>query len=386
MTESLDFKNVDDIKNEIERLEYIKRLKKNEEQSLKILINSIYGVFGTTYFIGYNPDIAESVTLQGQSIIKYTIKKINSYFKDIWHTDNELHQKLNLNSVFKIEDNVVIYSDTDSVFISFDSVLKSCDYQKDPVDFILNIYKYRLKEYLNKSFKLYSKAYKTDCLLDLEFEKISESVLFLGKKNYILNIAYKEPGVRFESLTNIVPVGVEFQRSVYPSYIRNIFHELSKYILKEGNNLNIRNLLKMISNYKKEFKQRDIDDICFNVKISDYEKYVLDDKESLNIRKGTPIHIKAAAVHNLLINRSKKYKNKYNLIKSGDKVRYYYTLNNPYCDVFGFVSGVFPVEIAYSVDYDTQFDKIVLNPINRYVTALGYDPISSNLSFVNKLI
>ena len=38
------------------------------EQSIKLLINSIYGAFGSEYFHFFNLAIAESVTLQGQGV------------------------------------------------------------------------------------------------------------------------------------------------------------------------------------------------------------------------------------------------------------------------------------------------------------------------------
>jgi DNA polymerase elongation subunit (family B) len=87
----------------------------NMEQGVKIFINSVYGATGSPWFIFFNPDVAEAVTLQGQDLIKYSEKIINRYFLEFWHKDKKLHQLLNLNRVEKIDLPVVIYIDTDSV-------------------------------------------------------------------------------------------------------------------------------------------------------------------------------------------------------------------------------------------------------------------------------
>ena len=92
-----------------------------------------------------------------------------------------------------------------------------------------------------------------------------------------------------------------------------------------------------------------------------------------------PIHIRSAAVYNnMLLTKQKKYLSKYELLKSGDKVRFYYTGEN---DVFGFVPDNFPVEFAPPVDIDVQFEKSILAPINRIVTAMGYDEIPPGLTY-----
>jgi len=52
--------------------------------AIKILINSVYGAFGNQYFYFFNIDIAQSITLQGQDMIKFANKAINFYFKEFF--------------------------------------------------------------------------------------------------------------------------------------------------------------------------------------------------------------------------------------------------------------------------------------------------------------
>ena len=87
----------------------------NYEQSVKRILNSIYGAFGNEWFYFYNIDIAEAITLQGQDAILYAEKMLNHYFTEFWHKDIELHEKLGVKCHRKVIKPVVIYIDTDSV-------------------------------------------------------------------------------------------------------------------------------------------------------------------------------------------------------------------------------------------------------------------------------
>ena len=98
-----------------------------KQGAIKILINSIYGAFGNKWFYFYNPDIAQSITLQGQDLIKFSIKAVNFYFKERWHLDTELHEILGISqyNISKVKDDAAIYTDTDSIYVQFDSALRS---------------------------------------------------------------------------------------------------------------------------------------------------------------------------------------------------------------------------------------------------------------------
>lgn len=89
----------------------------NNEQAIKIQLNSSYGAIASQYFIAFNTAVAEAVTLQGQELLKYTESITNNYFKNIWHKDFELHKLLEIDKVNQIHESIdlTIYQDTDSV-------------------------------------------------------------------------------------------------------------------------------------------------------------------------------------------------------------------------------------------------------------------------------
>jgi DNA polymerase elongation subunit (family B) len=85
------------------------------EQAVKVMLNSIYGAFGNKWFHFFNIDIAESITLQGQSAILYSEKILNKYFQEFWHKDKPVHDFLNIKVKNKLVRPSVVYIDTDSV-------------------------------------------------------------------------------------------------------------------------------------------------------------------------------------------------------------------------------------------------------------------------------
>lgn len=372
----------EEIREEITRLKDVQVRYIGAEQAVKVFINSVYGAFGSPWFTFFNVDVAEAVTLQGQDLIKYSEKIINRYFSEFWHKDAKLHAMLGLTSVSKIDKPVVIYIDTDSCYCSFKEVVSKCDWQGDAKEFILVLYKKFLKGYLNNCFDIYSKNYGTKNGQDFELENICDSGVWLAKKKYVLNPIWKdagENGIDVDNLSAIAAKGVEIVQSSSSAYVRETLKNLLKYIFTKKNNFSISEFSLILRKHKEEFKLKNIEDICMASSIGDYEKYVLTDKEKLVLEKACPIHVRAAATYNFHLNNS-KYKKKYQPIRSGEKVKYYHAKSHKAEEnVFAFISGSFPVEIAPPMDHDFQFNKSIIVPINRFIEAMGFPGVSPSL-------
>jgi DNA polymerase elongation subunit (family B) len=374
-----------DIKKKIAELISLKNELKNEEQAVKLTMNSIYGAIGNSYFVCFNPDVAEAVTLQGQDLIKYSEKIIYRYFNEIWHEDKDLHEKLGLKSVKRVTKQLTVYGDTDSNYVSFQEVVSSCDWEGDPKDLILKINEYRLKDFLKKCFDVYSKKWGTHNYMDFELENIAINGIFLGKKKYVSNLVY-EDGVHIDPLTRMKIVGVEMIKGGTPPFVRKKLEYLTKFIFSRGKSLDIRDFVRELKEIKKEFKLQEPNNVSASVSVNNYEKGVLNDTTALEVSKGCPIHVRASAYHNYLLNNS-KFKDKYPLISSGGKVNYYFVKVKNITDnnVFAYAQGTYPYEFAPPIDYDEQFTKTILDPINRFIEVMGYNPISPNLFTINAL-
>jgi len=374
-----------DIKKKISELISLKNELKNEEQAVKLTMNSIYGAIGNSYFVCFNPDVAEAVTLQGQDLIKYSEKIVYRYFNEIWHEDKGLHDKLGLTSVKRVTKPLTVYGDTDSNYVSFQEVVSSCDWEGDPKDLILKINEYRLKDFLKKCFDVYSKKWGTHNYMDFELENIAINGIFLGKKKYVSNLVY-EDGVHIDPLTRMKIVGVEMIKGGTPPFVRKKLEYLTKFIFSRGKSLDIRDFVRELKEIKKEFKLQEPNNVSASVSVNNYEKGVLNDTTALEVSKGCPIHVRASAYHNYLLNNS-KFKDKYPLISSGGKVNYYFVKIKNITDnnVFAYAQGTYPYEFAPPIDYDEQFTKTILDPINRFIEVMGYNPISPNLFTINAL-
>lgn len=377
----------EEIRSEIERLEMLSNEFKNEEQAIKLALNSIYGALGNQWLVCFNPDVAETITLQGQNIIKHAESSLNKYFNEFWHKDTELHAKLGLTEEVKeVKAPIVIYMDTDSCFISFEEIIKSCNWKDSPKKLILDINKYRLSEYLNTVFDKYATKWNTKNYMDFELENISESAIWLAKKKYMTNVVW-ESGIDIESKSQIIYKGVELAQKGTPPFAREKLKELVKYILDKKRNLKTAEITKILRDVKAEFKLADPEKISMGKSVNDYAGYIRNDSTKFEVEKGCPIQIRAAGYHNFIINTSAKYKGKYQLIRGGDKIKFYHVKVNSEReeDIFGYIPGMYPYEVAPPIDYDLQFAKTIIDPINRIMTAMKLSKIPSGLQIAHAL-
>jgi DNA polymerase elongation subunit (family B) len=371
----------EEILKEIERIKRISDERKNEEMSIKILINSFYGALGNKWFVAFNSDVAEAVTLQGQDLIKYAEETINKYFREFWHKDKDLHDKLGITSIVKpVTKPLVVYADTDSNYVCFNEVVNSCDFKGKPAELILKINEYRLKDHLNKCFDIYAKKWNTTNCQDFEMESISEAGIWLGKKKYVLDPIWQD-GIEIESLSKIKPTGVEIVQSSTPPFVRKKLTELLKYLFSNKDNFSINNLVDVLRDIKNQFELQDPSDISLVTTANNLEKFIVNDATNFEVSKGCPIHVRAAGYYNFLLNQNATYKNKYELIKSGEKVKYYHvkTKGQSEQDIFAFTPGTYPYEFAPPMNHDEQFKRTVLEPLNRFIEVMGYPCISPNL-------
>ena len=128
----------EEIQNEIDRMQKQSYAWKNEEGSIKLCINGIYGALGNKWLVCFDPEVAETVTSQGQDLIKFAEVVVNAYFAKFWHLDKELHAKLGLTTVGEVKKPVNIYIDTDSV--DKNSVIHSKDFGKITIANFWNMY------------------------------------------------------------------------------------------------------------------------------------------------------------------------------------------------------------------------------------------------------
>lgn len=201
------------------------------EQSIKVICNAAYGVFGNEEFVLYCPPMPEYVTGIGRWIITQTIQH---------------GQELGLN---------VIYGDTDSIFI------------KDPSQEVLEELLKWAKEKFDIDFEL-DKSYRYICLSN-------------RKKNYL--------GVLEDGTVDVK--GLTGKKKHTPKIFKDTFEETKKLLSEINTEADIQAkktaILKLVKNTYSKLKLRNWDsmeDLAFRVTASKN----LDDYDS------EPQHVKAA--------------------------------------------------------------------------------------------
>jgi len=336
-------------KDTIDSIQYFDTL----QYTLKILLNSIYGTFANKHSAFMDIDNASSITLTGQAVAKAGGNIIDQYAKDI----------------FNVNETLILSGDTDSLYITIQPILdklginlaKECIIVPEVHTIVDSIDKHL-------SIKILEWAKEELNSIDPRFvfkrEAIADVGSFLQKKRYILRILDEE-GV---TTNKFKYVGVELARSTTPKEVKAIIQKTIEtgFLTKDVKKTN-----EIYREAYDLFRNLSISEASFRRSVKEPEKYA--EGASLNkFNKGTPGHVKAALAYNLLLEKF-NLQNKYELIRPGQKVKYFYASKNPYgLEAVAFITE-YPKEFSeIKIDYDKMFEKIVAPPIESVYEAIGW--------------
>lgn len=325
-----------------------------KQMCIKVFINSIYGYFGNKNAPFGDDDIASSITLTGQAVIKHSNELLKQFIKN----ENNAISDEELNKC-------IIYNDTDSSYVSikplcgvngfkFKNGNKLTKATIDKVD--------KIEEFLNKEIKVWGvkSLNSNDCRFIFKREAIADVGVFLQKKRYVLHILDDE-GI---SCDKFKYTGVEVVRSTMPGAIKPYVKKIIETMLLTQN---IGETNKVLNETYDVFKGLPVEDITFISGIKGYEKYA-GQCDNFTTAKGMPMHVKAAYMYNLLLDRF-NISTKYEKISSGDKVRFFYLKEpNKYNISAIAYKYYYPEEFTsiFEPDYDTMFDKHIYSVIDRF--------------------
>jgi len=338
----------------------------NEQMTIKILLNSVYGAMGTRYFRYYNVLMAEAITLTGQITNSTAEKSINDTMNKIMKTSNF---------------DYVVAMDTDSCYINLGSFIDKFASKKnlsEKLDFIDTFVESVVLKEVHRCFRTVCtnlNGYKFS--MHMSRETISDKGIWTAKKRYILNVLDDE-NVRY-SEPKLKLVGIEAIKSSTPSVVRDKFKELFKLIMEKDTT----DVIAFVEDFKKEFYELAAHEIASPRGVNGIKKYLNSDgyyKKEKGL--GVPINSRAAILYNYYLKEYDVHGN-FDQIYEGDKLRYLYlSLPNPIKEnVIGFLDFL-PKEFkldAY-IDYKTQFEKTFEVPARPILAALGIS-LDNNLSF-----
>jgi hypothetical protein len=264
----------------------------------------------------------------------------------------------------------VIASDTDSVYITFDRLVNKVFGEGAEtakiVKFMDTIAKDKIEPFIESSYRdlaKYVNAY--DQKMQMAREAIADKGIWTAKKRYILNVWDME-GVKYKE-AQLKIMGIEAVKSSTPAPCREKIKQGLKIIMngseKEMNNF--------IQEFREEFMSLPPEEIAYPRSVNGLSKF--SDSNQM-FAKGAPIHCKGAILYNHLVKKN-KLGNKYPYIQEGDKIKFI-NLKQPnlyQCSAISFMTKL-PKELDFHkiIDYDVQFEKSFVEPLNFILTKINW--------------
>jgi DNA polymerase elongation subunit (family B) len=342
------------------RLEYEIARYSNEEKRAKVGLNSAYGVLTNKYFILYDFPNAEAITTSGQLAIKWVEKRLNEY----------------LNGVLGTNEDYVIAQDTDSCYLNMGPLVDRVCPNKTPdeiTDFLDIVFEEKINVVIQKAYQdLAEYVNATRSRLSMKRESIAERGIWVGKKNYVLNVLDKE-GIRYKE-PELEMKGVQAIKSSTPSACRTKLLEAIKLIISGTE----EDVIKLIDDFREEYYTLPLQDIAFPRSLRGMNKYSCDLKIH---KKGSPVQVKAGLLWNHTIKKL-GLDSKYEQVGDGDKIKYLYLrVPNPIRDKVIGTPGPIPKEfrIQECVDYPALFQKGFLAPLEKILHATGWKSFHPDL-------
>ena len=337
------------------------------EETLSKISNKFLVISNSIDFSVNNPNLKEIINVGEEGFDDELKSKIQSSIEgcDIVLIDGEWVKDYTLNDILSEYSGKVFYN------------------WASELQFIHGMDKFRIEGYFKDELDKHAESYGVENVQDFELERISESIINIAKKKYIQHILF-EDGVSYDPFDYIYPKGVELVRSSTPAFAREKIVDIVKYLFSHPDTFNIKDLLKLVKNLRKEFELADIDDICLQSSVSNYDQKVINDKVlPLQTVSGAHFAVKASAYYNYLLQQQNNdIKQRYEPLKSGTKIKYFVCKDKRHNAMFAYIRGSYPMEFAPEIDYDEQFAKSILSPINSIIEPLGMPQITKRLSVV----
>lgn len=356
-----------DIKEQMLELYFESRYNDTKQMAYKTFLNSVYGYMGNKYAPFGDDDIANSVTLTCQYIIKESSNIVYNW------VCNQVKNKP------KFRD-VIIYGDTDSIHICIDSIMKHRNIEmmtdgvihKDVFD-IMNV----CRQEVNKKISEWAvnELNSPNNVLDIKAEKVVYGGLYNEKKKYCLFVLWNEGKYKSE----FKYTGLDVVKSTIPRALKRSMKEFTELMIKTQD-YSVAN--KRLLELYEEFVRMDIKDISVNSGIKKVEEWSAK-TTCMNFVKGTPWHVKSALAYNELID-ALGITDKYEKIMSGDKIRLCYVKkNNKYNLGVICFKKKYPKEFdeLFIPDKDLMFEKLIYSYASRLYGSVGWVIRKPNMQY-----
>lgn len=322
----------------------------NQQLVRKVNLNSAYGALGSNYFRFYDIRLAEAVTLTGQYAIRQVANDLNAF----------------LNRALKTNDDYVIASDTDSVYLNLGPVVARFMSGKEKaqiVSLLDQFCKQKLEPIIEKTFEGIADYLNVfNPCMTMAREVIADKGVWTAKKRYILNVHNSE-GVAYNP-PKLKIMGIEAVKSSTPQICRDMIKK-SLDILMNGKQ---EDLWSYIEQCRVEFNKATFEEVSFPRGVNDLAKYSRPDA------KGIPIQVRGALAFNRKLERD-KLTTLYEPIHDGEKIKFVH-LREPnvfHTHVLSAPGGCPPEwNVEKWINYDKQFQGAFLDPLMVILGCAGW--------------
>lgn len=277
-----------------------------------------------------------------------------------------------------------------SIYVEFNRIIRQLGIPfENELQFTIDLWNKGLGPYMERKYEEYAEMFGCpENKQVLEMEKIATTAIMVAKKHYSMMEGWKEPNVYMEPGEDVIYKGLELIQGSCPKFVRecqaDFYTTVHMWYHNHNEPMGFDELFKKLKKYKAEFLIQHPQEISKSMSVSDYNKFIANDQTGIVVDKHCPIHVRAAAIFNYFLNQNPKYKAKYNRLKTRDKVKWYYTTDPEY-PVFAFKAGEYPVEFALPVDYNKQFDNLILKPLNKILAILNHPQLPPELCYSTAL-
>lgn len=343
------------------------------QHNRKILINSIFGVFGAEVFHYFDIDNASVITAGGRELIKFLSSNTNNYLRDFLPTRIKKYYNTQDDVVVKKNLLSVVVVDTDSNYVNIEQYYKQINHGMSFIDFANDFDHRILTPFFKKLVDIYCDKYNIPNKINFKREKIITKMFVQVKKKYVCQIIANEGEVYNHPKIKIT--GLETKKSDLPGFCKKGLNELID-VMFVGEMPNEEAMVEVVRKYQKIHKYSPIEEIAIPKGVKDYKKYAIDFSKGMNFLPSTPIHNRASINHNYMV---QKYSLPYKEIDDGAKIKYIFLNSNNelHQNVIAF-DDEWPALFnqKFKIDRDTMFEKTFLDISQRMFDALGFRTIS----------
>lgn len=381
------------------------------EQAMKLLGNSMYGGSSHASFYWYNMGLANDITGEARNLTHMMEHHIPDFWRNNWLKMTDLHKqlgwKVDIEKAKRILETVpfvtkeqdpdayndrswvyAAYGDTDSLYLSYQYLLETLeDYDKmtedDKLNFIVKLNTEFFDEHNRQFIEEYYRKRFAKSVHKFELETVNKSGIWLDvKKRYAQVLLWKDGKFFPKDELPLKTKGLEMVKSQYPKMSRKILKAAVQYLLTNAEDKYLTQKINMeVQRMKQEWMKAGVEDICENININGYTKYVNMQPTGPVFASKTPFNVKSLANYNHIIR-------KYNLPDDeiyGGKLKLYLvkTPSSKNQQGFAFMAGSYPkwAEKYAPIDRYSMFQKFVLDPLNRITDAAGLPELNLDGSF-----